>query len=880
MHIGKQAAIFLGALQAASGAAVAAPLVSAAGQTAAIPKWDLQSSSKANNCDPGTLGKTGADTSSWYHAPVSRCTLMGCLLAAGTYKDSDIWFSTNLQKVDSSQFSVNWCYRQEFGLTPATGQHFFIKTHGISSKADIYLNGQLVADKTKQIGSYAGHTYDVTKYAAASNALLIRTYPTDYNADLALGFVDWNPSPPDNGAGVWRNVEIKQTGQVALGDLRIAYDLPSPLGSSATVTLKATAQNLESTSAKVTLSGVIGGTSSQTVSQDFTIPAGATQDLSISVKLSTVKIWWPKQWGDQPLYTAQLTASVSGKVSDATETRNFGLRQVSSVVNSHDDTIFTVNGKPFQVSGGGYAPDMFLRWDPKYFENVAKYVLDMGMNTIRLEGKMEQPELYDIADRLGVFIMVGWECCDKWEAWSYNDEGSSTAIWTDVDYATGNASMAHEALMIATHPSALAFLVGSDFWPDDKATALYLSGLHAAEWNAAIISSAAKRGFPKAIGPSGMKMDGPYDWVPPNYWFDTTPDSSRFGSSFGFGSELGSGVGTPELGSLKKFLTQADMDDLWKSPNKGLWHMSAASGQFNNRKLYNTALYARFGAPTSLDDYLIKAQMMDYEATRSQYEGYSAMWNAARPATGLIYWMLNNVWPGLHWNQFDYYLHPAGSYFGTKIGSRVEHVAYDPVKTAVWLINHSLVAQGARTVTVDVVGLDGKVVSSTKLSATTTPNTSKNIGTISGLKSPKAVQILRLVLSDAQGNVLSRNAYWVGTTIDTLNWGKSDWYYTPVTKYADFKSINTMASATVSGTTVKSGSGWAVTLENKSAVPAVFVRLNLVDASGSDVVPVNWSDNYITLLPNEKLTVTTSGAGAAAVEISGKNIAKSKVTLA
>lgn len=880
MRYGKQAIIGLACVVAAQALAVAPPLVSTAGQTVAIPKWDLQSSSKTSNCNPPTLSKPGADTSSWYHAPVSRCTLMGCLLEAGVYKDSELWFSNTLENFDKSQFGVNWCYRQEFSLVPATGQHFFLKTHGISSKADLYLNSQLVADKSEQAGSYAGYTYDITKFVAANNALLIRTYPTDYNVDLAVGFVDWNPYPPDSGSGVWRDVEIKQTGSVALGDLRIAYDLAQPLGSSATVTLKATAQNLESSSVTVSLAGVVDGDSQQTASKSFTLAPMATQELSVSVKLDSIKLWWPKQWGDQPLYAAQLTASVGGKVSDVTAKKNFGLRQVSSKVNSNSDTIFTVNGKPFQVSGGGYSPDMFLRWDAAYFENVAKYVLDMGMNTIRLEGKMEQPELYDIADRLGVFIMAGWECCDKWEAWSYNDEGSSKAVWVDSDYVIGNASMLHEALMIQSHPSALAFLVGSDFWPDDKATALYLNSLKAADWNAAIISSASKRGYPKALGPSGMKMDGPYDWVPPNYWFDTTGSEDRLGSSFGFGSELGSGVGTPELGSLKKFLSKADMDDLWKSPSKGLWHMSSSNGQFHNRKLYNAALYARFGSPTSLDDYLMKAQMMDYEATRSQYEGYSAMWNAQRPATGLIYWMLNNVWPGLHWNQFDYYLHPAGSYFGTKVGSRIEHAAFDPVKSAVWLINHSLKAQGARTVAVDIVGLDGKVVSSSKMSATTTPNTSKNIGTITAIKGPKAVQLLRLVLSDDQGKVLSRNVYWVGTSIDTLNWGGSDWYYTPVSKYADFKPLNTMAKATVSGSSAKSGNGWKVTLENKSSVPAVFIRLNLVDAAGADVVPVNWSDNYITLWPNEKITLDTSGSGAAAVEISGKNVVSSKVALA
>lgn len=68
---------------------------------------------------------------------------------------------------------------------------------------------------------------------------------------------------------------------------------------------------------------------------------------------------------------------------------------------------------------------------------------------------------------------------------------------------------------------------------------------------------------------------------------------------------------------------------------------------------------------------------MDYEATRAEYEGFLSRWSTGRIATGIIYWMLVNAWPSLHWNQFDNYLYPAGSYFGTKVGARLEHVSYN-----------------------------------------------------------------------------------------------------------------------------------------------------------------------------------------------------------
>lgn len=189
--------------------------------------------------------------------------------------------------------------------------------------------------------------------------------------------------------------------------------------------------------------------------------------------------------------------------------------------------------------------------------------------------------------------------------------------------------MLHEASMMQTHPSVLAFLVGSDFWPDDRAAQIYVDALHAWDWPNPIIASAAERGYPKILGLSGMKMAGPYDWVPPNYWY-----GGKEGAAFGFGSELGAGVGTPEIRSLKKFLSEQDLTDLWTQPGKGLFHMSSSDSQFYNRSIYDAALYARYGKPTSLDDYLLKAQMMDYEATRAEFEGFAALQNAERPATG------------------------------------------------------------------------------------------------------------------------------------------------------------------------------------------------------------------------------------------------------
>ena len=76
--------------------------------------------------------------------------------------------------------------------------------------------------------------------------------------------------------------------------------------------------------------------------------------------------------------------------------------------------------------------------------------------------------------------------------------------------------MLHEAAMMQSHPSILAFLVGSDFWPDNRATKIYVDALNRMDWPNPIIASAGKLSYPALLGPSGMKMLGPYDWNSPN----------------------------------------------------------------------------------------------------------------------------------------------------------------------------------------------------------------------------------------------------------------------------------------------------------------------------------------------------------------------------
>ena len=413
-------------------------LVSSPGDTATVPGWHLVSSLHAPKDIPA-LSQPGVDISKWLRIG-PKATVMAGLLEAGVYNETDLFYSDHLRTqtaTDKVAFESPWLYREEFTIDSITaGNHFFLKTHGITSRADIYLNGALVAPNNVQAGSYAGHVYEITgKLQEDINALLIQAYPTDYIRDLAISFLDWNQPSLDNGTGVWRDVEISQTGPVSISPPRVITQL-NDINNSAHITVKADIANHESKEIRGTINGAIDaedGSQSFPFTQAFSLKAHESMTVVVTVEVNDAKIWWPANWGDQNLYTVQLEATVRrrNELSDTTELCHFGIRTVTSQLNALNDTEFSINGKPFLVLGAGYTPDIFLRFDPDRARTIFQYMLDIGLNTVRLEGKQEHPEFYDLADHMGIMVMAGWECCDKWEAWKvsrFREEAANQAI--------------------------------------------------------------------------------------------------------------------------------------------------------------------------------------------------------------------------------------------------------------------------------------------------------------------------------------------------------------------------------------------------------------------------------------------------------------------
>ncbi|NID16824.1 glycoside hydrolase family 2 [Luteibacter yeojuensis] len=849
-----------------------------AGTVSPIGHWQIQDIAKAQE-DGAAISASGFATKDWY--PVTgRATVMAGLLENDVFK-FDVFHSDNLRAVQVPDASGNlfvtpWWYRAGFTLAKAAGtRHTLLRTRGIIASADLWVNGQKVADHADLAGAYPVHDIDVTHWVrAGANAVALKVYPGDPRMSLSIGWVDWNPTPPDNNMGPWRGVDVVQTGPVALSAPYVAPTLSADLGQ-ATLAVTVTATNLDTVPHETTVSGTVADAP---VRQTVRLAPGEAKVVSFAsgstpaVTLDRPKVWWPIGMGEHPLYRMAVTATVDGALSDRAET-SFGVRRVESTLTRQGYRQFIVNGQPLLIRGGGWAPDMFLRDDPARMEAEFGYVANLGINAIRSEGKLESDRFYDLADRHGILVLPGWECCDKWEAAAK----TGGEPWTDADMRVAQASMASEARLLRNHPSVIGFYIGSDHAPPPKLAKMYTDTLRAEGWSLPIISAAVDEKTAEA-GPSGMKMAGPYDWIPPSYWY-----ADKLGAAFGFDSEVSAGAVIPRLEDVQRMLSAQEQEALWKYPEARQYHASADWSTFAVLTPFDTALAERYGAPTGLADYVAKAQLDNYDNVRAQFEAFNARMGAANPATGVIYWMLNNAWPSLHWHLYDYYLNPAGAYYGAKKANEPVHIQYSYDSRSIVVVNHTLDERHGLRASVKVRNLDGSVRYEKQVPRIELPgNRAQPVLDLPPVAGLSPVYFVELELAAADGKPVSRNVYWLSTRQDELDWATSNWYLTPVTQYGDFTALASLPKATreVHASVAREGADEVatVTLSIPSSSPSAAVQEHLAirrGAKGELALPVRWSDNDVTLWPGESVVLTArypaQGTAGTVVEVSGWN---------
>jgi exo-1,4-beta-D-glucosaminidase len=356
-------------------------------------------------------------------------------------------------------------------------------------------------------------------------------------------------------------------------------------------------------------------------------------------------------------------------------------------------------------------------------------------------------------------------------------------------------------------------------------------------------------------------------------WWDTTKNGSAFGTTAEEGTES-----PPPAESLRKFLAPADQ---WPLGTVYNYH-SGKGNTFNNTSFFTNGVNNRYGATSSLDDYSRKAELQNYENTRAFFEAWTA--NEFTKSFGTIFWMQNNAWPSVHWHLYDYYFKPGGGYFGAKKANEPVHISYDYFGKRVFVVNSTLTARSGLTATVSLYNTDltQKYTSTTPVTAAA--NASTPVLTLPAVSGLSTTYLIRLQLRDSGGVLVSNNLYWYSTIGDALG-RKSNWYSTQTKTYANLTGLNSLAAnnavtSTVSRTVANGQETVTITLRNTSPTAlAFFLRPEITAGNnGNEVLPVTYTDNYVSLWPGEQTTITATYqtsdlSGAAAwLRLRGYNI--------
>jgi exo-1,4-beta-D-glucosaminidase len=809
--------------------------------------WQVQTSS--DQPDGAVISKTGFAASGWFSTAIPA-TVCGVLAQAGVYHDP--FFGTNFREwqgmgrggrsgmPQNNPFNVGWWFRTEFDV-PAemAGQAITLHLEGINYRADVWVNGERIADTNQVAGAMRRFALDVTKAArpGARNALALLIYGQGPR-DLGHTWVDWAPMPPDKMQGLWRDVFVTACGTLRMHDPFVHSRIATNLASADLIV----SMDLENTGDKPVTGTVAVNLDGVATTIPVSVAGGATQRVSLDgtnhpgLHLAKPRLWWPIGYGNPELYSLQVRVNVGKNVTDE-RTIRFGVREVTSEVTSDGYRLYRINHQPILIRGAGWARNLYFMETPKREEQEMRLVRDMRLNAVRFEGKLGSDHLLDLADENGIFVIPGFCCCDYWEQWSQ---------WNDATKALAVASLRDQLLLLRNHPGILTFWYGSDKFATPEVEREYLKVINQTEWPNPTVASAG--GYTTTVGPTGVKMQGPYDYEPPSYWY-----GDRDGEAFGFATEIGTGKAIPSVEDMRRMLGD---DHLW--PRDNAWTLHSQGGAYTPFTPFEDGMSRRYGAATNLDDYVRKAQLIAYDNERAMFEAYG---RNKYKATGVIKWMLNNAWPSLAWHLYDYYLEAGSGYYGTKKSLEPLHVQYSYDDKSIVVVNSTLNQSKGLTVHAAVVDITGNQRWSKTAVVDLPADGVVRAFTIPDLANLSKTYFVSLTLEDKRGAVLSRNFYWLSTVEDTLDWTKRQWYYTPTKVHGDFTELTNLPSVTLDVKTAFDHDGAddraLVTVKNPGPSVAFFVRLRVLKSpDGAQILPSMWSDNYVSLLPGETRTLT------------------------
>lgn len=723
-------------------------------QSLELEHWRIINSSEIADAD-AKVSQPSYPTTGWYQATVPT-TVLNALVKENVYPDPRIGLNNYLIPDVSDEFNARmdlakynylksgrnpwqdpYWYRTEITLPKSyKGKKVWLTLYGINYRADVWVNGRLVADKNDIVGMFRRFKLDITDYAlpGANNCVAVKIYQVDHPGVPTPGtqlkvfgpvrghsydiFKDetlkisggWDCAPVvrDRNMGIYQKVTIEATDEVVIENPFIVTTLPKQDTSLADVNIKLEVKNTSGkaiegkVNALITLVNDVKFPTYTKHMEGYLKPIKITKKVSLgagekkvveltsedfpSLLIKNPYLWYPNGYGEQYLHHIKLLYNAGGKVSDTKEF-DFGIREVEVGLNRVEvdgdkaeveyGRVYYVNGKRVFCKGGWIQPDILLEESDKRIYDEARLMAEANINLIGSEDMPSPSETwFESFDKYGLMWWhVFYQC--------YRMTPGTETENNPLDHNLAIACVEDMMLRYRNHPSIISWVGVNEVLMNENLYRLTKEKVKSLDTTRIYIPTTsyhwdvdALTPYLKEDLPTGTTDDGApdYNWAPSSYFFDKVREVylQMFRNELGMPS-------VPMYNSLRKFIPTAESTANVNSPIFPLDSIWAEHGAWDVSnycyRSYDNAIRTMFGDPKTAKEYADNAQFLSADGYRAMFEAANhRMWDIT---SGVMIWKINSCWPDVCWQIYDWYLQlrRIGQFSG-EVNNRFAHFTF------------------------------------------------------------------------------------------------------------------------------------------------------------------------------------------------------------
>lgn len=596
-------------------------------------------------------------------------TVLSGLLAAGKIKDP--FYRTN-EDATRALFWKDYVFTRTFDVDEEllAQQHIVLVCEGLDTLAEISINGTFLAKTDNMHRTWKFQAKKLLHPGKNEIQIVFRSvlrfiedYP--YEAHKKINYIpcgsmkgnqllrkahsmfgwDWGPQTID--AGIFRDIYLQGYSHARIEDIRIHQQHAKNVSVQTSITLSESVPGQK-------LCVELSEDGADKPLQTKLCKTNADGVAAVDFVIENPKLWWPNDYGDQPLYIVRTTLLDEDGTSLESITRRIGLRTLTISQEKDEwgnEFAFCVNGVKIFTRGGNYIPDdcLYTRITEKKLDYILESCRRAHFNCVRVWGGGYYPSdaFYDLCDEKGLIV---WQdlmyACNVYDVTDAFAENCRQETYDNVRRLRHHASL---GLWCGNNEIESAW----DHWGDFQKETPYLRADYIRLFEEVLpkaVQEADGETFYWHSSPSsGGCFDNPDDanrgdthyW---DVWHGQKPFTDyrkyffRFCSEFGFQS-------FPCAKNVNSFTLEDDRN-IFSRVMESHQKNDAANGKM----LYYLSENLRY--PKDLTHLLYASQVLQGMAIKYGVDHWRR--NRGR-CMGTLYWQINDDWPAPSWSSIDYF---------------------------------------------------------------------------------------------------------------------------------------------------------------------------------------------------------------------------------